>query len=900
MKAVAAAGALVALVALARPARAQTPDAGPSDEPAPPDTEVIDASKLSKLPKQIKFVTPDYPLEAKEKHIEAEVVLLLDIDETGKVASVGLSQPADPPGMGFDESAMVAGGQLEFDPAEVDGKPIAVQITFRFKFVLPKEEPVEPPPVEAAPPPAPSTAPAPPPPGVVNFAGKLVERGTRIPMSGVLVTVFRDDTGEPLGFEANTDSAGRFAFYDLTPGPWKVLVEAPGYYPFRTTEDIAEGERVDATYHVERGSYNPYDVTVTAERPRKEVSRTVLSAEELDDVPGVDGDPLTVVQNFAGVARADGAGVFVVRGSAPEDTRIFVDGIGVPLIYHFGALKSVLPIGVLDSIEFYPGNFSPAYGRATGGIIDVRIKELAPTKVGGYADVSILDSGVYLEAPLGDKGGIAVAARRSYIDLVLKAVIPDDAGVSLRTAPRYYDFQLLASYRPAPAHDLRLFAFGSDDRLALLFENPADLDPMLEGNQLDSRMTFYRGLATYRYVPSKRFENSLRLSAGNDVFDSTIGQLAFYLDLTTAQLRDVARYSWSDHWSISVGTDTTLSIADLFVRLPLPPKEGEPQTDFDITELLTSRAEGDMLWSPAVFAEAELSPVRDLLILPGIRLDYFQSTDQALIQPRLTARWNVAREVTLKAGAGLFTQEPTFDEFDEVFGNPDLDAEKALHYSVGAEYRPNSWLTLDATGFYKDMWDLVSPTDALVMDENGQQRPLIYDNEGTGQVYGLELQARHAFAHNVSGWLAYTLSRAERRDSGQTEDRLFDFDQTHILTLVGSALLPRNWQIGGRLRVVSGNPDTPVVGSVYNASTDRYDPIFGEVNSDRDDVFHQLDLRAEKRWIRENWILSAYLDIQNVYNRSNPIGVEYNFDFSQSQAQTSIPILTIIGVRGEF
>src|SRR5690606_35326063 len=149
-------------------------------------------------------------------------------------------------------------------------------------------------------------------------------------MSGVVVTVFRDDGTRPIGFEASTDETGRFAFFDLAPGEWKVSVDAPGYYPYRTTESIGAGERIDVTYHVEKGSYNPYDVTVTAERPRKEVSRTILKAEEIDKVPGGAGDPLTVVQNFAGVARSDFGGQIIVRGSAPEDTRIVIDGIGVP------------------------------------------------------------------------------------------------------------------------------------------------------------------------------------------------------------------------------------------------------------------------------------------------------------------------------------------------------------------------------------------------------------------------------------------------------------------------------------------------------------------------------------------------------------------------------------------
>ena len=52
---------------------------------------------------------------------------------------------------------------------------------------------------------------------------------------------------------------------------------------------------------------------MTAPRPRKEVSRTVIAAAEIDKVPGTAGDPLAVVQNFAGVARALGIPAQTVR-----------------------------------------------------------------------------------------------------------------------------------------------------------------------------------------------------------------------------------------------------------------------------------------------------------------------------------------------------------------------------------------------------------------------------------------------------------------------------------------------------------------------------------------------------------------------------------------------------------
>jgi len=901
---------VAAVAAMPAVARAQIGEGmGPPRQQEQPPAQ-IEAKKLSKLPKQTKFVEAEYPAEAIEKGLETDVLLLLDINAQGKVDSVGINQGGQPPGIGFDEAAIVAAQQFEFEPAEMDGKPIAIQLQYRYKFRLKAKAPPAtpdggaPPPDGGAPPPTTTVKPIKPArEPVVNFSGILRERGTRLPIAGAVVTVFREDVdGKPVGFEAAADADGKFRFYDLPPSDWKVLVEPAGFYPFRTTETVRPNEAVDVTYYVERGVYNPFDVTVTATRPRKEVSRTVISAGEIDKIPGASGDPLGVVQNFAGVGRAPFgfAGLIIVRGAAPEDTQIFVDGSIVPNIYHFGGLRSVIPVGILDSIEFYPGNFSPMYGRATGGIIDVQIKRLQPKKVGGYADVNIFDTGVFLEIPLANKGGVAVAARRSYFDVLLNAAVPDNATNSFVTAPRYYDYQLVANYRPAPAHDIRVFVFGSDDRLALLFGNPADLDTEAATNRLSATATFYRGTASYKYVPNTKLENNLRMSWGQDWQNFNAGRLFFEFALLTGQLRDNFRYKFSDKWTLHAGLDSLIASTDINIRLPLPPKEGEPPMEFDPNNTISRKLDNEVFFSQAAFAELEWKPTPRWLILPGFRVDYFSRIHQTVPQPRLTARWQFIDKFTAKAGVGLFAQEPFFDETDAAFGNPALKSEIALHTSAGVEYKPQPHLTFDVTGFYKYLWNLVSFTDAVVSDGMGGTRPLLYDNNGKGRIYGLELVARHEFANKLTGWIAYTLLRSERLDSGETEYRLFDFDQTHILTMVGIYQLPKNWQIGSRFRIVSGNPSTPVIGSVFNASADRYDPIYGGVNTSRNPLFHQLDVRLDKRWIYKSWILGTYLEIQNVYSQANFEAPLYNYNFRQSGKVSGLPILTILGIRAEF
>jgi len=900
----------------------------PASEPAAQAPEAarqeLEAGQLTKLPKQSKFVEAEYPAAAAEQQIEADVILLLDIDEQGYVTSASPAEPATVPGQGFEDAAIIAALQFEFEPAEMDGQPIAVQISYRYRFEL-KPELAEPEAEQAAEQTAEggtqgagaealaASLPEP----VKNFSGQLLERGTRLPLTGALITVFRQGTGGDesaaerdedggesgaVGYEATADDEGRFAFFNLEPGNWKVLVEPPGYYPFRTNEDVADGEAIETVYYVERASYNPYDVVVTGKKPRKEVSRTQISARLADKIPGTAGDPLKVIQNFAGVARVPAfSGQVIVRGSAPQSSRFYVDGIEVPNVYHFGGLRSVLPVGMLEAIDFYPGNFGPEFGRATGGVIDVGTKRSQPKKIGGYLDVSLLDTGLYLEVPVNDELYISVAGRRSYIDGVLAVALPDDAPISTITAPVYYDAQLLVSYRPAPEHELRLFSFLSDDVLAILFDNPGDVDLQISSASASASNNFYRNVFSYRYVPSESFANDLRFSSGRDKIKFGFGDLGFNLNVYQAQIRNNVMQKLSNWLTLNYGLDFLFQRADGFINLPPPPNEGEPPNgnNFDLRNTSTTAFENNDYWSPAVYLEAEVRPIPALRLYPGLRVEHFSRVSESAFSPRLLGRYELAEKVQLKGGVGLFVQEPFFNETDPAFGNPDLGLERSMHYSAGVEYRPEPWITLDATVFYKDLWDQASPTDNFIT-RDGQLVPEIFDNNGKGRVYGLEFVARHDFTSKFTGFLAYTFSRAERTDSGDDESRLFDFDQPHILTLVASYLLPRNWQVGTRFRLVSGNPTTPVIGSVFNASREEYSAIFGAVNTGRESAFHQLDIRIDKRWIYDGWMLNVYLDIQNVYNRANSEGTDYNFNFRQSQPQSGLPIFPILGVRGEF
>jgi hypothetical protein len=129
---------------------------------------------------------------------------------------------------------------------------------------------------------------------------------------------------------------------------------------------------------------------------------------------------------------------------------------------------------------------------------------------------------------------------------------------------------------------------------------------------------------------------------------------------------------------------------------------------------------------------------------------------------------------------------------------------------------------------------------------------------------------------------------------------LFSYDQTHNLTVLGSYDLGRGFQVGGKLRVVSGDPYTPCEGGIQNAAAGTYECIQGETNSRRIPAFEQLDLRVDKTWKLGGGSLTAYLDVQNVTNRANPEGVSYNYRYTSTKWQTGLPIIPSLGLRGEF
>jgi TonB family protein len=842
------------------------------------------APVLTKAPSILDQVEARFPPEAAAQGLGGTVVMEVDIGADGAVLGVSVVQGA---GHGFDEAAVEAVRQFQFSPAEVDGKPAPVRIQYAYEFLYRPE-------VVQAPPAEPSS--------VVNFSGVLLERGTRKPLAGATVVVALAE-GQVL--EALSNAEGRFELAGVPVGTWPVLVSSSEYSRYEVTETFAEGQRTEVTYYVRRKQYGAMETVVRGKAERKEVAQVELRQEEIRLVPGTQGDALKVVQNLPGVARSPfGIGLLVVRGSKSWDTRAYVDDEFIPLLFHFGGLYSTFNSNLLEDITFQPGNFGSEFGRSIGGLVRAQTRPPAQDALHGYVDANLIDISGLLEGPLGKDWSFAVSARRSHLDAVLPWAVstfaPQGNALSFTVAPRYFDFQARVEYNPRGTRErLSLSVFGSNDYLSLLLPNPA-FDS--EGrNSVNTLLTYNRLAFRWDKPLAQGLTMRTRVSAGYDLNEFGAGADIFVRN-TIAPLSARHWYTWElpeQRLTLSSGLDVLVLPYRLDIQSPPRFRLNQIPDPF-LSRTLVRQDLNDWLLQPGGWLEATWQPWEPLKVVAGLRGDYEATLQRGWLDPRLAVLWKVAERTTLTGAVGLYHQPPDYRQglLTSTFGNPRLLPEGARHYALGVEQQFTEAISLNVQGYYKDFFDQAQ--SAPTPGPGEQPGPPVLST-GTGRSYGVEILLRHQLTQNFFGWISYTLSRTERtfaRTGGTTA--LSGLDQPHNLVALASYKLPQDFIVGARLRFSSGPLDTPIVGSVYDANGNYYFPLSGEPNSRRLPSFFQADVRIDKRFVYDQWMLSVYLDVQNATNQQNVEGTTNNYDYTQERYLYGLPILPSLGVRGEF
>jgi hypothetical protein len=366
-----------------------------------------------------------------------------------------------------------------------------------------------------------------------------------------------------------------------------------------------------------------------------------------------------------------------------------------------------------------------------------------------------------------------------------------------------------------------------------------------------------------------------------------------YLDVNSLVIsqRSELVTEWKPTYKTYIGLDNQWSDSTVGVNLPTRYSVGGISTPFGVGEERKFVSEGsETLLGAYLRQEIKTSEDSKWTYLPNLRLDHFTINQDTQVQPRFQIRYQWDPSLLLRGSIGKYVQEPQPQESARNYGNPNVSSPYAIHYTTGftKDFREGSTQGLELTNnyFYKELKDLIYP--------DVQTR---YENSGTGTIIGGEVQAKYR-KNEWSSQIVYTYLKSRRHVPG-FGTQPSDFDQTHNLNLIGAYNLQR-WTFSGRFRFVTGLPYTPVNGGTYDSDNDVYIPNAGTIYSQRFDAFKQLDIRIDRKYIFKTWILTAYVDIQNITNSKNSQNIEYSYDYTQKKKVRGLPILPTFGIKGEF
>jgi hypothetical protein len=543
-------------------------------------------------------------------------------------------------------------------------------------------------------------------------------------------------------------------------------------------------------------------------------------------------------------------------------------------------------------------------------------RDPAEDRVRGSVQLDFLDASASAHGPAGAGNRFALAARRSHLKSLVDRGADDDVGEFL-PIPQYYDAQARFRRDLGGGHFVEAFGLLSSDRLA---RSTASADPA-ERKRETRKLDFQRVAVRYKRQLADGSTVEVLPWVGRDVssLEARFGAVPTSLELDGWV--GGFRGSWSGRVlpfvTASVGLDVELASTES-ARLgsfSTPPREGDARV---FGQPPSDQISGDqwhaVVGSAAPFIEADFEFFDGVVhLVPGIRLDpYFVSVNRRIpsrgsaadlgaytsevgVEPRVSARFELSPRVTFKLGYGQYRQPPLPEDLSSVFGNPLLEPASGEHFLGGGAFELWRGVSVESTVFYTRSENLTvrNPVSAPLLAQ--ALVPI-----GAGRSYGAQFLLRRDPTSGFFGWVAYTLLRAERKDRPDSEYRLFDYDQTHVLTALVAYALGKGLDVGARFRFSSGYPRTPVTGAYYDARRDLYEPRLGALNTDRLADFVQVDARVAKRWSFAGAELEVYLDVQNVTNRQNAEEVTYAKDYSERRDIDGLPILPVLGASWSF
>jgi hypothetical protein len=584
---------------------------------------------------------------------------------------------------------------------------------------------------------------------------------------------------------------------------------------------------------------------------------------------------------------------------------------------HLGGLFSTFNSDAVRDVRVIKGAFPAEYGSRLSSVIDITMKEGSKEKLSGMASISLIASRLTLEGPITEDCTFMISGRRTYLDLIVNAIVP--------TAPKYYFYDLNTKIN---------YKLGENDRLFLSGYFGRDVVSTVPGSGFDAGIDWGNATGNLRWmhIDSPELFRSFSLVYTDYQFGTNLsfGSSPFR---SLSQIRDFtfkgdAEWFPNQQHSVKAGFEATYHNFRTLVSADNDAFNGVLN---DPTLGLNGTIGGV---EAAVYVQddyADALGVDGLTLSGGLRFAYFQPRNRFFLEPRVSGVYDMGERVVgenfrLKGAFAVVNQFlhlvvrnditlPT----DTWFPSTDKIApSNSTQFVLGAETTFfNRELLVSVEGYYKTMNNLLEYSDDATFNIfNTREQDLTV---GKGVSYGAEVFVNKR-AGAFTRWIGYTLSWTTRQFDELNNGRPFSprYDTRHDIYITANYKLSDGWELGATWMLTSGQAFTMPAGQYYfnpnaavstpnNALNQLSRPTvyrhYTERNGYRLPAFHKLDVNITHYFSWFGLPFNAYLSVYNAYNRRNPFLWAVTDDFqgrTKVQQITLLPIIPTFGIGFKF
>ncbi|WP_443939319.1 TonB-dependent receptor [Pedobacter sp. MW01-1-1] len=721
---------------------------------------------------------------------------------------------------------------------------------------------------------------------------------------------------------ATTNSYG---FYSITlpKGDYTILISYVGFDNLE--EKISLTENIKRDFAMTEKSTSLDAVVISSNNSRTNIRKPEMSVNKLPistikKMPAVMGevDVLKSILTLPGVANAqEGATGFNVRGGSADGNLVLMDEAVIYNTSHLFGFISVFNADVIKDLKLYKGGIPANFGGRTSSVLDIYQKEGNKNEYHVNGGIGAISSRLLVEGPIvNEKSSFVVAGRGSYAHLLLK--LADEPNSAY-----FYDLNAKLNYKWNDKNNLFISGYLGKDNMSfnnVFVNNYGNSFLNLRWNHIFSDKLFSNASAIYtnydyglkikmvgidwkstiqnynlKYDFKHYLSDKLNLSYGlNSIYyqfnPGTIKPMDASSPINPEQLAQ--KYAWENSLYISAEHKLSNKISlnyglrySNFLRL------GEQEVN-------TYANNEAVVFNPELQIYEEGTPTGTIQYGKNQKIASFGN-----LEPRFAISYALNDNQSVKASYNrmsqyihLISNTASVSPLDiwapsDQYLKPEILDQVALGYFRNFS---NDKYSLEAEAFYKKIKNKADYIDGADLIANNAIEQVMLNGEA--RAYGLELMLKKNTG-KLTGWLSYTLSKAQQRTPGRTAEEpginngewyRANYDKTHNLSLTAAYQLSKKWSFGGIFTYQTGKAATYPIGKYqYQGITIAN---YGERNASSIPAYHHLDVSAtwtprpesKKRWKGE-WVFSIY----NVYNRSNAASVMFgqNTETGASEAK---------------